>query len=612
MALPALPAAVLVGCALRLAWHVQGSIAATDWLGYAVLTALLLALPLAAGAAALPSRSVTAAIGALALLGVWALVSLEWSPLPTLARDEGLLTLWYVLVVAVAAVGARTAEARLWTIATAGLGLAGLALATAATLRFGGSPLSRYDGGRLSFPITYANAQASMFAIGFWPCIVIASRRSSHLLLRAAGVGAAAACLGGVLLPQSKGAILGLAVATIAVAAVSPDRLRLLVPAGIAFLGGAAAFRPLTGPFRVYTPAAEAAAIQRAGLALLVLAAGGAAAGLLYALADRRITLDERWRRLAGRLALVCLLLAVAAGGIAAAAAIGNPGEFAQRKWSTFTRMPNEERTSTHLLTLGSNRYDFWRVAAGEFSRHPLAGTGARGFGAAYLVHGRSPETPARAHSVAMDVLSEQGIVGFALLAIGLGLLIVAAGRGARVRNAPAVAGFAAGVAWLAQALVDWTWTFPAVTVPALVLLAAACGRDGPTLRRPVALGAAGVAVLAALLLFAPPWVAGRIALDALRTRDASGLDRARRLDPVSVQPLLAQFQLAPTPLAGLPPLELAARKEPRSVGIRYTLGLVELELARPRAATVDLRAALALKPGDSAILAALRRARAG
>ena len=29
-------------------------------------------------------------------------------------------------------------------------------------------------------------------------------------------------------------------------------------------------------------------------------------------------------------------------------------------------------------LTIGSNRYDFWRVAVHEFAHHPVAGIGAR------------------------------------------------------------------------------------------------------------------------------------------------------------------------------------------------------------------------------------------
>jgi hypothetical protein len=607
-ALPALPAALLVACALRLAWHLGGSIAATDWLGYAVMTALLLAALAFAGVVPAPPRSGTVAVTALLALGVWAFASLEWSPLPTLARDEGLLTLWYALVVALALAGARTIEARLGAVAVAALGIAAFAVATAAALRFGAHPLTRYDHGRLAFPISYANAQASLFAIGFWPSVVLAARRTAHPLARGVLVGAAAVCLGGALLPQSKGALLGLAVSTLVVVALSPARLRLLVPAGIAVAGGAAAFRSLTAPFRAYTDTAEVAAIHRAGSALLLLAAGGAIAGLVYALLDRRIEPGAGARRRAGIAALAVAALALLGGLGAAALTVDDPGTFLQRQWTAFTHTPEHERGSTHLLTLGSYRYDYWTVAAHRFTAHPLAGIGARGFGPAYLVHGHSNETPARAHSVAMDALAEQGVVGFALLALALGALVLAAARGARARRAPAVAGLGAGLTWLAQALVDWTWTFPAVTVPALVLLAVAAGADGSRIRPGVARSGGGVAVAAALLLFAPIWVAGRIVNHALETRDGAGLTWAHRLDPVSVQPLLARFQLESASPTGLAALEAAARKEPRSVAVRYTLGIVQQQLGRRDEARATLRAALALKPDDPAILAALRR----
>ena len=73
---------------------------------------------------------------------------------------------------------------------------------------------------------------------------------------------------------------------------------------------------------------------------------------------------------------------------------------------------PAANAASSHLLQLGSYRYDIWRVALNEFAHHPLAGIGSRGFGPAYLRQRHSPDTPARAHSFELDALSELGIVG--------------------------------------------------------------------------------------------------------------------------------------------------------------------------------------------------------
>ncbi|MBA2298911.1 MAG: hypothetical protein H0W14_12840, partial [Actinobacteria bacterium] len=92
-ALPVL-AAVTTSTAV-LTWQERGSINATHWLPVAVLVALLLLVVLAAGAARRPHRLSLAGLAATVALGGLAMASLEWSPLPTLARDEGLLTLAY-------------------------------------------------------------------------------------------------------------------------------------------------------------------------------------------------------------------------------------------------------------------------------------------------------------------------------------------------------------------------------------------------------------------------------------------------------------------------------------------------------------------------------------
>ena len=90
-----------------LAWTETGSIEAGDWLLYAIFAALLLALVLAVGAAAKPPRAALAGLAALVLLAVWQAISAAWSALPSLARDDALLTLFYAAAFAVALLTAR-------------------------------------------------------------------------------------------------------------------------------------------------------------------------------------------------------------------------------------------------------------------------------------------------------------------------------------------------------------------------------------------------------------------------------------------------------------------------------------------------------------------------
>src|SRR4051794_36662210 len=97
-----LPAVVLVAATCVLAWLETGSLAASDWLLYAIFAALLLALVLLSGSAVVPGRWATIGLGCLVALALWQAVSASWSALPSLARDEGLLTLFYAVALAVA------------------------------------------------------------------------------------------------------------------------------------------------------------------------------------------------------------------------------------------------------------------------------------------------------------------------------------------------------------------------------------------------------------------------------------------------------------------------------------------------------------------------------
>src|SRR5581483_868685 len=97
-------------------------------------------------------------LGLLAAYAAFCALSLTWAPLPSLARDEALLVLFYVVALAVGLASLRT-------------------------------PDDLFLGGRLDFPITYVNAQAAMLLTGFWPAIVVAARRSAPAWLRALAVG---------------------------------------------------------------------------------------------------------------------------------------------------------------------------------------------------------------------------------------------------------------------------------------------------------------------------------------------------------------------------------------------------------------------------------------
>jgi hypothetical protein len=571
---------------------------------------LVLAAVSWSGAAHVPLRAALAGAGALTALAAWAAASAAWAPLRAPARDEALLIAVYAGAFLVPALTLRTARDRA---AAAGAVVAGcglLAVATALELAAGADPGSRFAFGRLYFPIGYANAQAALFLVGFWPAVALAARRSGSVVGRGLALGAAAALLSGWVMAQSKGGALGLAVSAAVFFAVAPQRLRPLLPAAVAGLLAAAGFGRLTDPFDA-PAAAVSDAVRTAGWTALALTAAGFAAGVALAAADRRLRVPERVAQAAGAAVVACLFLAAAGGAAAFAVSVDRPDEYLEERWESFKTLPERETGSTHLLSLGSNRYDFWRVAVAEARRHPVQGAGARGFGPVYLREGRSTETPARAHSLVLEVPAELGLVGAALLAVALAAPLALAARRARRRLVDAAV-LAGAAYWLAHAAVDWNWTFPAVGLPFFVLLGigASGGRRPLRGRRSAAAGAVAVGVAA--LALAPPWLSARLTERALERQVDPGdaLAWARRLDPLAVEPLLAEADLAATPAAALPPLERAVEREPESLAAWYALGVAALEAGRPAQAGAALERASALDPGNPLVEAALARAR--
>src|SRR5919197_1498488 len=124
----------------------------------------------------------------------------------------------------------------------------GVAVATAVHLLRAASPDVVYAVGRLDFPISYPNAQAAMFLVGFWPAVAVAARRELAGPLRALALGAAAGVAGGWLMAQSKGGGIGVIASTVVALSVSRRRLRLVPPLAIVSALVGASFLPPPQP----------------------------------------------------------------------------------------------------------------------------------------------------------------------------------------------------------------------------------------------------------------------------------------------------------------------------------------------------------------------------
>jgi tetratricopeptide (TPR) repeat protein len=272
--------------------------------------------------------------------------------------------------------------------------------------------------------------------------------------------------------------------------------------------------------------------------------------------------------------ALATLLGVLVAGLVAA----GNPVTRVEKAWHSFEGgYSNSSGTSRLASGLGSNRYDFYRVALDEFVAHPLAGIGVDNFQQQYLRHGHSKETPRYPHSVELRTLTQTGLIGAAVAVGGLLAALVAVARAVRQPDALAAAVAAAAGAgfayWLVHGSVDWFWEFAGLGAPAFALLGLACAlaparmrrehaanargggarplawlRDRPLL---VALPVAVAVALAGAVSLAAPWLsqleiqsAARIWPRAPR-RAYARLADAAKLDPLSNQAYVVAGSIA-------------------------------------------------------------------
>ena len=170
--------------------------------------------------------------------------------------------------------------------------LAGLGVVAALDLAISPDPTSLLFGGRLDFPVSYVNACSALFVLGFWPAVVIAAQRGSRLSVRATATGAASLFLALAIAAQSKGTVLGLAVSAVLVFALAPSRFRLLGATSRA-LSCRSCGRP---PDRA-VPSSAASVAHRAGWTAVAVLVIGAALGIAYSLADRRLELGAVRRR---------------------------------------------------------------------------------------------------------------------------------------------------------------------------------------------------------------------------------------------------------------------------------------------------------------------------
>ena len=520
----------------------SGGYYANSW---PLLGALLVAACATAVAiGAVPRRSLVAAALSLAGLGAIAAASVAWGGIAGPAwttLDQALLAAAaLVLGACAAATGERTAEA---VIGGVGLGLCLLAVELLYRLQAGDAPDAWFDGRKIQGAVGYHNALGAFFAVG----IPIALWAGVHraVWLRAAGGAAVVGLTGGLLLTQSRGAVLA-AVLAGAVLVLVVRELRTSTFALWAALAGLLLLIPLRGVDArlIDHPGGSPAEFRRFAVWTIGLGLAVAAAAAL-----------PLTRRVGRALLAVTVTTAVLGAAVGLAIVRPDPGELRAR----LDRVTSEGNPaylpagSTRLASVSlTGRRHVWRVALDAYADRPLLGEGSGRFARTWGVERWNKDLYVlQPHSLELELLSELGLPGLLALVGFVGFALAALVRSPSPRGLRAV-GAAALVALLAQASVDWTFSFPALVAATMLVVGAAAGglrRRGGSLWGGAV---AGTAALGMLVLLAGPYLAQRELARAERaaaepSRAWELARRARGFHPWNEQATAFQGRLAET-----------------------------------------------------------------
>jgi hypothetical protein len=408
--------------------------------------------------------------GRLAVLGLfllcsWVALSFAWAPLGGRALDDEQRLLLYLgfLIAAIALVRGPLMRRLLEPVIVlsafviVAYGLSERLLPKVINLASSGTAV-----GRLEQPLTYWNAEGLLAAVGLVLAVHIAGDPVRERAIRA-GAAAAAVLLGlGVYLTYARGALAAALVGLVVLVALAPEvrpQLRAIVTVVLATAAAALVANGLS--------TVKSLSARDPGEGIEMLIALVALMTLAAVIAPREPRRPVRLPSLPfSRPAIVLGLSVLVAvlGGLVLAALEGKPEGTS----------PVPGATPARLATVDSNRYRYWEEAGSTFAEHPLIGIGSGGFQVEWLKVYERFDASGDAHSLYLETAAELGVVGVAILLLFLG------GVGAAVfalyRIDPrAGAGIAAGLAaWAFHAGLDWDWEMPAVTMPALLLAAAA------------------------------------------------------------------------------------------------------------------------------------------
>jgi len=413
------------------------------------------------------------AVGGLALLAAWTLISMAWAPSVGGAYHAGQRIVMYlgVLLAAIALLSGSLARRAVEPTLTAGA-LIVICYGVSERLLPGALHFHRSvtAEGRLEQPLTYWNAMGELAAIGLVLAVRLAGDVTRGSRMRVAAAAASVPLGLGLYLSFSRGALFACAAGLLTLVVAAPQRAQLramLLSICATVLASLSAT-----PFGAVTSlsGSQATRERQGAIVLLSVVAITVAAGVAQWFLQRREPGGQaRLPRHAGWISVgfICAGLAVAV----VAGAKERAGQ------------PNGA-SATRYVSLQSNRYNYWRVAWRAFRDEPLRGVGAGGWAVYWLRYRPILEGAQDAHSLPLQTLAELGVIGLALLAVFLAGIGIAARRAYRLAGVLCAGPLAAFVTWVAHQPLDWDWQMPAVTLIAIVLAGLLISQAEPWPRR--------------------------------------------------------------------------------------------------------------------------------
>lgn len=541
----------------------NGGYFASGWMPVAfVLAALLIAASLVGSLWGAYSRWTVAAVVLFAAYAAWTCASVLWSANRADAWLGTGQTMLYLLAFGVAVSFFSGGASRRWVLAGSVLGPAAVAALTLTRLAAEADTI--FENNRLVGTVGYYNGEAAFLLLPFWVAVYLAGSRSVNPVLRGLTLAGATLCVEVAALTQSRGALVAAAVSLPVFFLFSGQRLRgliALLPVALALL---ASFTDLNDVYLTFLNGGDPVAVlERAVPTVWFTAAVAGVYGAVWGIVDGQWRPYAGLTRAAGVVALVIVVAVVVAGSLSLRERVGDPVAWAGQKWEAFkTDDTAGQEQSRYLSASGSGRIVLWQVAWRDFVGQPLLGIGTYNYEATYY---RLRERPVgyvrQAHSLPLEVLSERGVVGGSLFFGFLGTCL-AAGlwyrfRGLDTESKALVGALLASVTyWLVHSSAEWFWQLPAVTLPAIVYLAALVvvrrRRRGAEDARPRALlprlaaTASAVSVVAA---FVPLYVADRYLVRSYTSDNPwvalQAVEQAQRFNPLDPQPYQREADLA-------------------------------------------------------------------